>query len=342
MRFHLTALALTGALALSIAGLASANNDLANASSMDVYDALRNDEVEADDRKAALNTMRQAAKQEPNNADWRVGLALAYVELEEWKKARTEADKAVELAPNVSDHHVVLAEVIFAGINDAPLLSKGGLASKGKKAYERAAELDPDNADARAGLAGFYIFAPSIAGGSLTKGREHAEALTEIEGAERTGYIFMAQIAMKQKKWDEVDSAVASALEVSMTPGERVDVVRSIALALVFQSKAYDRAEAIVVAHSDDIASDSTALYCLGVALHEQKKHKDAIDAFQRVLAVKSDAVNTRFRLGQCYEKLKMWREAQRYYQEYIDMFPDGSDRKAAKKGVKRMKKKLR
>jgi len=67
----------------------------------------------------------------------------------------------------------VFATASIDRVDDVNVLSKMSLASDGRKAYEKAIELDPNYVAARVGVTQFYLNAPSIAGGSVEKlGRE--------------------------------------------------------------------------------------------------------------------------------------------------------------------------
>ena len=78
-------------------------------------------------------------------------------------------ESAVERAPTSSPAHRLLGEAYVTKAENSNMFKKLGLAKKAKAFYERAVELDPGDANARYSLIGYYLEAPGIAGGSVTK-----------------------------------------------------------------------------------------------------------------------------------------------------------------------------
>jgi len=71
---------------------------------------------------------------------------------------------------------------VFADqINSVSIFSKLSVAKRSKAEFEKAAELDPDSAEAREALCEWYLQAPGFAGGSEDKAKALALELTQID-----------------------------------------------------------------------------------------------------------------------------------------------------------------
>lgn len=90
------------------------------------------------------------------------------------------AQKAIALAPTDALYQMLLGVAYGQYVHDVSIFSQLGIAYKVRDAFRTAVQLDPDNAQARAGLAKYYILAPGIAGGSLDKADEQLAALDKL------------------------------------------------------------------------------------------------------------------------------------------------------------------
>jgi len=79
------------------------------------------------------------------------------------------AQKAIALAPSDALYQMLLGVAYGQYVHDVSIFSQLGIAYKVRDAFQQAVQLDPNNAQARAGLAKYYILAPGIAGGSLKR-----------------------------------------------------------------------------------------------------------------------------------------------------------------------------
>jgi tetratricopeptide (TPR) repeat protein len=75
-------------------------------------------------------------------------------------------------------------------------------------AFAKAVELDPLYFDARDGLVQFYLLAPGIAGGSVSKAREVAAAAQARQPEHAK--LLRARIAMREERWAEAERELAS------------------------------------------------------------------------------------------------------------------------------------
>ena len=94
----------------------------------------------------------------------------------------------------------------------ASLLSKPGLASKCRRALEKAVELDPKDFEAAISLSNFYLLAPGFLGGGAEKALKLARDFTAYDPLR--GALFEAQVQEHEKKWTEAGAAVRRAIAI--------------------------------------------------------------------------------------------------------------------------------
>jgi hypothetical protein len=120
-------------------------------------------------------------------------------------------EQAAAREPNRADAHYRLGRALVEKLQSAGMSEKVLLAGKARRALERAVELDPSHADARAALARYYLNAPMIAGGSLKKAKEQAEAIVAVDPPK--GHLLVARIHSERKEWNEAAAAYGRVLE---------------------------------------------------------------------------------------------------------------------------------
>lgn len=123
---------------------------------------------------------------------------LASAEMK-WSDAAKAFERAVAANGRSAIAHFWLGRTYGVQVMQASLFRQPGLAKKTKAHLERAVELDPDHLDARTGLMQFYLRAPGIAGGSVTKARQQVEEVRR-RSAYRGGML-AATVARREKQY---------------------------------------------------------------------------------------------------------------------------------------------
>jgi tetratricopeptide (TPR) repeat protein len=111
-------------------------------------------------------------EEQPTSATGAFYLGRIFFVQEHYEQAIEWFDKAVLLDGRNSDYHLWLGRACGHQAQRASILWQFPLASRVRKHFERAVELNPDNIHARADLAEYYLKAPWLLGG----GKEKAEA----------------------------------------------------------------------------------------------------------------------------------------------------------------------
>ncbi len=89
-------------------------------------------------------------------------------------------ERAVALAPNVSEYHYWLGRALGMRALHSNVFSRFSLARRAKAEFVRALALDPRSWDARTGLIAYDVRAPGIAGGSKEEALAQARVLQRL------------------------------------------------------------------------------------------------------------------------------------------------------------------
>lgn len=128
----------------------------------------------ADDAISRLSSYLSA---NANDAEAHNLLGRVYYQEEQWDDAIHEFETAVRLMPQNSEFHLWLGRADGKKASSIHSIRAYPLAKKVRREFERAAQLDPGNADALFALGEFYIAAPRIVGGDKKKAQSVARAL---------------------------------------------------------------------------------------------------------------------------------------------------------------------
>lgn len=152
-------------------------------------------------------------KSSPNDAASYSLLCRAYFSVEDWDRSISTCEKAVSLAPDNSDYHLWLGRAYGEKADRANPFSGVSLAKKLRNQFETAVKLNPNNIEARADLAEFYIDAPGIIGGGIDKARGQANALMSIAPAK--AHYVNGRIAEKNKDQGTAEKEYRAAIDAS-------------------------------------------------------------------------------------------------------------------------------
>jgi tetratricopeptide (TPR) repeat protein len=142
-----------------------------------------------------------------------------YYATEQWDAAIQNAEQAVNLRGEDSQYHLWLGRAY--GQKAAEIgnpLTAASLARKAKNEFERAVELNPRNISARSDLSEYYVEAPAIMGGGLTKARNQA---SELQGLDPAAADWVRAIAAeKEKKYGDAESSLKTAIAKAQNPAQ--------------------------------------------------------------------------------------------------------------------------
>jgi uncharacterized protein len=147
----------------------------------------------------------------PGTAEYHYWSGRALLAEKEIEGAVEAFERATDLVPDRSELHLWLGRALVQKLQSAGTLEKARLAGRVRQSYEKAVELDPSSLEARTSLAGYYLSAPALAGGSTRKAMEQIEAIIAIDPAR--GLVLLAQVHLQKKEWEEAEAAYRKVLE---------------------------------------------------------------------------------------------------------------------------------
>jgi Tfp pilus assembly protein PilF len=108
--------------------------------------------------------------------------------------------KAVQLRPSSAEYHYCTGNAVRSLVQHSSIFKQPGLSKEAREELTRAIELDPNHLPARLALLDYYLFAPSIAGGSEEKALQQAAEIRKRDAM--MGHRAHARIYTRQKKSD--------------------------------------------------------------------------------------------------------------------------------------------
>jgi tetratricopeptide (TPR) repeat protein len=128
------------------------------------------------------------------------------------------AERAVRLAPNSSEAHRLLGDLLGQLI---PHVFAGGVryGARSTREVDRALELDPRNVEAHIARATSYFFTPSAFGGDKQKALEHLRKALEIDPDSDTAHLWLAQVYADLKQKDRAQAEIEAARRINPNRG---------------------------------------------------------------------------------------------------------------------------
>ena len=166
--------------------------------------------LESQSYQEAIERLSAAVREEPSNGRAAELYGRALYEENELSRAVEWLERATSLEPRSSSAHYWLGRAYGEQAIHGNLVLRAKLAGRIRRAFERALELDPDNADARIGLLEFYLQAPSFMGGSFEKARALAD---DLRGRDPfRAHLAKARLEEHRKRRDLADAEYEAAV----------------------------------------------------------------------------------------------------------------------------------
>jgi tetratricopeptide (TPR) repeat protein len=174
---------------------------------------------EADKALALLQPLTQADsgqigarnQAEAHNLECRV----RYI-LEQWDRAASECEKAVNLDRENAEYHMWLGRALGEKAGRASFLSAYSLGKRVRAEFEESVRLNPRSAESLQDLGEFYYSAPSVVGGGSDKAEKVATQLDRIEPAR--AHELRGHIAEEHKDFGTAEREFKQAVAVAAHP----------------------------------------------------------------------------------------------------------------------------
>ena len=243
-------------------------------------------------------------------------------------------EEAVKLEPGNARYHLWLAGCYGTKAQAAGVFKALSLAKRSRLEMEKAVELDPTGLGARVSLLQFYLRVPGIAGGSVAKAREQAEAIGKISPVR--GHLARAQIAEHEKDAAAAEESYRKAVTAEPGNGEGHNEFGYFLL----RNKRVNEAIAEFRRYGELDPAAANPHDSLAEGLLARGQVDEAITEYQKALAADGSFTSSLSGLAQCYERKGQWRSARETWQRFLDLVPRGRRADAARERLRELEKK--
>jgi tetratricopeptide (TPR) repeat protein len=154
--------------------------------------------------------LEAAVGEDPSDARAAFYLGRTLLSADEVDRAVEWIEKAVALDGGSVEYHLWLGRAYGSKAMRANVFQQASAAGKVRREFERASALDPENLEARFGLLEFYLRAPGIMGGSVSKAREQAAEIAKRDKLQ--GHRAAGRVAEHEKQYDAAREEYSAAL----------------------------------------------------------------------------------------------------------------------------------
>jgi tetratricopeptide (TPR) repeat protein len=283
----------------------------------------------------AQRELEAAVRDHPNDACTHQYLGRIALHETRFRDAITHLERAAELEPSTADHRMWLGRAYGQLAVRSSFTKKFGLAKRARAALERAVQLDPANVDARASLVQFYLLAPGLVGGSISKARAQAAEIAKYSALR--GALARAWITEDRKDYDQAAREYRGA--IALAPDSLISYW---GLSQLWQrGERFDSSFAllddVIQRHPDAMP----AYYYYGRASSLSGQHlAEAVRALERYLAYDPHEgdpprSSAHYRLGLVYERMGDREKAKREFEASLRLEPTRDEVRSALKRVK-------
>lgn len=231
-----------------------------------------------------------------NDAESMYQQALAALAANDSGQALRLMERVVRAERDNAQYHYMLGLAEAAHIGERGAIGAARAASRMRRAWERAVELDPGHMDARFSLLTFYAQAPGIVGGGRDKADAELAHITELDAVQghRAKALLLMVDATVARVGNEPEEArrlnaeavaeYGRAADLSADPEQR-GAIRVETGLLCQRMEDWDCAYDAFAAAMEEDAGNMMALYQIGrTALLSETRIEDGIAALERYL----------------------------------------------------------
>jgi tetratricopeptide (TPR) repeat protein len=284
--------------------------------------------------REAHAAFKEAVSSEPKNAAALAALGLTTLQIDrDVDRAVDLLERSVELDPKNARAHLYLGSAYGEKAQRGSIFTAMRVAGKVKDEFARAVELDPSWVDARMGLLQFYLLAPGIAGGSVDKAREQAEAIGRLDAARG----FLAQATIAQHESEDPLPLLEKAVRAAGADVKTALPVRNQLGYALLRVKRVD--EAIenfraAVAMAPDRANPHDSL---GDGLAAKGDLDAALASYRRALEIDPAFSSAWYGTAEIAEKKGQKADARRAWSKFLELTPKGKRAETARERLTKL-----
>ncbi len=269
-----------------------------------------------------------------NDADTEAHFQLGKLLFEQFRDldaAEEHLERATELADNRAEYHFTLGRVYGAIAQNGGIFTGMKYAGKVKSEFIRSVELEPTSTVYRTALLRYYLQAPAIAGGSVSKAREQADAILRLDAYE--GHLAFAQVAVKEKDQEATEREYKASIGANPQKPDAYFHLGYYYLSQKRIEEAITQFRQYVRCAPDDPNSHDS----LGEALVEKGSYDEALREYSKALALNPRFSTSLFGTARCYEGKGMKAEALSSYQKFLSLDTKGESAETARRKVEEL-----
>jgi tetratricopeptide (TPR) repeat protein len=164
----------------------------------------------------ALALIASLPQQGQNNAQALNLSCRIHFAVGKWDAAIQDCEQAIRIDPNNARNHMWLGRALGEKANKSSFFTAFSMGKRVVQEFQRATQLDPQDAEALFDLGSFYVEAPSVVGGGLDKARSVVAQLDRIDPAR--AYELRAQIDVQQKDFGSAENDLKKAISIGHHP----------------------------------------------------------------------------------------------------------------------------
>ncbi len=265
----------------------------------------------------AKTYFEKALEESDQNAEAQYYLGLIALDYNRnYSKALPYLEKAVELDPSQADYHFSYGRTLGEKTQNANVLSQTFLAPKIKSAFEKSIELKPDHLGGHIGLCRYYLYAPFVVGGSVSKALAQAEDIIRIDAF--SGYMMYGEIYEYEK--DEPNKTVYFKKAIDANP-KRYEPYHRLGYIYLNRNEP-DEAVSYFDKMVECAPNDPNSYDSRGDGYMAKNMTDEALKNYLKALSINPKFAPSVFNVALCYEKKNMKKEALDYYKQFVSSFP--------------------
>ncbi len=281
---------------------------------------------------AARQTLGHTLKKEPKNAEahYRLGRLLIR-QFRNLDDGVEHLENAVELAGNEAEYHFELGSAYGQQAMSANIFSQMALAGNVKNEFLRAVELRPQTVKYRIALMQYYLQAPGIVGGSVSKAKTQAAELMKLNAYE--GNLAYAQIASYEKDTRAAEQSYRDAITVDPKNWRAYHLLGY----LFIEQKRAGESISCFRKYVEFAPDDPNSFDSLGDGFMAIGNTDSAIVAFRNAISINPNFSVSIYNLARCYEKKGMKQDAVDMYRQFLTQESVGKQAEKARAKIKEL-----
>jgi len=290
--------------------------------------------IENKEYDKARATFEAVLKLDPKNSEAHFKLGgILLTHYRDLDGAVDHLEESVKINDQNAEYHWMLGNAYGLKAREANIFSQLSLAGSTKEHYLKAATLDPREVRYRVSIMNYYLRAPGIAGGSVSKARDEATEVLRLDPYQ--GHLALAQIAAHENEFSEAEREYKKAIEAGPKNWRPYHLLGY----LYLQLKRYDDAIAQFQKYVALAPGDANSHDSLGDGYLAKENVDAAIAQYAKALDINPRFSTSLYNLGQCYERKNMKNEALQSYRRYLAVDPQGINADKAEDRIEELSK---